>query len=56
MAHNAREFARQNWNKDIVLGQMETQLRALIAANGTRATQSRWAWSVFRSKIRRVVV
>ena len=31
MARNAREFARQNWDRDAILAGMESQLYALIA-------------------------
>jgi colanic acid biosynthesis glycosyl transferase WcaI len=53
MAHNAREFARQNWDRDAILARMESQLHALIADHRVKASQSRRTWSVFRSRRRR---
>jgi colanic acid biosynthesis glycosyl transferase WcaI len=53
MAHNAREFARQNWDKDSILARMESQLQALIANHRVETSGSRRTWNVFRSGRRR---
>jgi colanic acid biosynthesis glycosyl transferase WcaI len=49
MAHNAREFARQNWNRDSILARMESQLRALIVDQRVKAARSHRTWRVFRA-------
>ena len=53
MAHNAREFARQHWNRDAILAGMESQLRALIVDQRAAVLAGRPTWGVFRSRLRR---
>jgi hypothetical protein len=47
MAGNARSFARQNWNREIILARMESQLCAVIMDRGAKAANRR-ARNVFR--------
>jgi putative colanic acid biosynthesis glycosyltransferase WcaI len=54
IAQNAREFARENWNRDIILARMESQLRTLIISRGTKAGRSRRIWNLSRPKASRV--
>jgi colanic acid biosynthesis glycosyl transferase WcaI len=49
IAQNAREFARRNWDKDIILGKMESQLYALITSGSVKNTQTRRTWKLSRS-------
>jgi colanic acid biosynthesis glycosyl transferase WcaI len=56
MAHNAREFARLNWNKDVILAGMESQLFAIIAKGGVKGSHRRQIWKLARSIQKRVTV
>jgi colanic acid biosynthesis glycosyl transferase WcaI len=47
-AHNAREFARQNWNRDLILASMESQLNSLFAKPAAKKEQSRRIWNFAR--------
>src|SRR5208282_1147364 len=41
MAHNARQFARQNWNREMILTKLESELRALVDARAPKDPRSR---------------
>jgi colanic acid biosynthesis glycosyl transferase WcaI len=48
LALNARRFARQNWNKDIILARMELELHTLIAKPTSKDAPSRRFWNFAR--------
>jgi len=41
MAYNARQFARQNWNREMILTKLESDLRALVDARAPKDSRSR---------------
>jgi colanic acid biosynthesis glycosyl transferase WcaI len=50
LARNARDFARRNWNRDVILAGMQSQLYALIASGAVRSTHRRALWKLARSR------
>jgi colanic acid biosynthesis glycosyl transferase WcaI len=53
IARNARAFARNNWNRDLILAKMEAQLRALIMNRDVTPVRGRRLWSLSRAKTSR---
>jgi colanic acid biosynthesis glycosyl transferase WcaI len=53
IASNAREFAHENWNKDIILARMEVKLRSLVVNQDLKAPRNWRIWSTSRPKANR---
>jgi colanic acid biosynthesis glycosyl transferase WcaI len=54
IARNARDFARRNWNRDVILAGMQSQLYALLASGAVRGSHRRGLWKLSRSKHKNV--